>query len=726
MIALHYYLLQAQRFASKQPRLVLGLVTAIFIGGAIMAPQLQYLTNIDDLASTDFQAFNEMETLKREFSDHNLLVFFLHPPEGRVPTVKELCHIKGWIQRTADSATDIISISSTFGVRNADWSEKTIQFLPMIDINCASTDPQTEKIKKGFEDIKNSAWAPIMANRKANDVSILFQLTDNAEDKRSGSFDSKIVDTLQKNLEQDFFTKYPDWKLVTSGNTSFLRYLKKAYDQTQLINGFLLVIVSLFFWFLFNSWKAGFLFIGSILCTLIPVYGGMAMAGTPIDLLTNSIPLMVTISCLEDYVFYLFLYQKTKDWRKSMRLLILPCFLTSFTTAIGFGSLYVSDLEMIRRFGAWSAFAGILEWTILFIGFPALFKAFPKLADLDLQKTPLQKKLEAFSRWQPKFRWSYIALLIIPASLLLANKIKISDIPEETFAKSHPVYQSSLWLTENRGWTGQVSLIFKNEDDNLNRGILTEVKKLDLVAGTEDKYTTLDFLTRNLPEDEQNITKRLWTDSPFSKRLISSQDTERALLYTKSSEINGMDAMKSEITKRICPNGECSLGGSLIIYAEFGLRIFKTLFESLSLSLILIGIIIYLSCRHTNTKQVWIFIATSWWGPLALLLIFTAFQIPIFYASSICVSILIGLSGDNAIQYLYQRGSNLKSAISELGPASVSITFGMNIMTLLFFFSDFAPLQKLGVIMISGYTLMLVGDLFLLKDLVKEKNEKPN
>lgn len=724
MVTLHFYLLQVFRFAQRRPQLAIGLAVILFVLGLFGASKLQYLTNIDDLGSSDFKSYETNQKLNRSFTDKNLLVFVLSPPKNQIPNKTDFCLIQTWIQRGAVGFADITQINSTLGLRSATWTDLKVQFKPWLDLNCDNNQPEQDLIEKAYKKIHESPWSAIMTSKLSSDITLLFQIKDNATDKRFGAFDAKVVDEIEVSLRQNFLNSRPDWTLHRTGNASFLRYLKIAYDQTQLINLLLVVTTLVFFFLFFGSWRAGFLFILTLIFALIPIYFGMAMTSTPIDLLTNAIPLLATVSCLEDYVFVLFLQRSTKNWRTTFRRLLLPSFLTSLTTAIGFGSLFVSNIEMIARFGLWSAALGMLEWTQLFIVLPALFKVFPSLGQFEIRDTKFLLAAKKLSSYQPKNKkLTLLTLIVIPLSLFFANKVTIADFPEATFSKSHPVYETSAWLKVNRGWQGQVSLVFNTKSDAEQKNILQKIKQDPLVVDIEDKFTTLQYLTQNLDGFRAELTESIWKNSPFSNRLIAENQTERALIYTKSTEINEIEAFRQSIITRICANQECELGGSLVVYSEFGLQIFKTLFDSLGLSLILVAIILVLCCYHCkNLKQSLFIVATSVWGPLALLLYFSLTQTPLFYATSICISIFVGLSGDNAIQFLYQKKGSLKQSVQEVGPASLVISFGMIMITFLFFLSDFAALQKLGIIMISGILLMLIGDVYLLKGLLNEKS----
>jgi predicted RND superfamily exporter protein len=720
MRRLKIFLLQAHVLSLRYPKSILASIFVLFVAAAVTAKDMAFLTNLDDLVSPDFQSFVTFEKVREEFQDHNQLAFVLTPLQSRFPSKTDLCNLRGWIQDIVDHESDLLEINSTLGLRSAAWSSESIRFAPWFDLNCLSSEDQQQDIANAFQKTSASPWSKIFKSHDQNDVTVLLRIRDNAKDTRFGKFDASKVISIEQSLQAAVnpSAEDPSWKIIATGNASFLRYLKKGYDQTQVLNLLMALVAILFFRFFMGSWKAGFLYVATLMVTLTVVYGGMTLAGAPIDPLTNAIPLMVAVTCLEDFVFFLYLYRKTGHWRKSMRLTLFPGFLTSLATAIGFGSLVVSDLEMIQRFGMWTAIAALLEWCILFIGLPPLFKLYPKLIKIDFRKMAMTGLLHKITQVSPSFRLAVTLTFVFPLAIFGLKYIHISDSPEKSFSASHPVQETHHWLAKHRQWVGQVSVLFHTDDEADQRRIIASLKKDPIVSAVEDQWSAQDFLVNNLTEVRAEHTRRLWQQSPAAGRVISGKGAERAIVYTNSNEVNALEDFRHRIATQICPDQECSGAGSLFNYSEFGLRIFKTFFQSISLSLLLITIFLLIVSRGHPWKMKFFLVASSLWGSAALLLIFAIFQIPVSYSTSVCIAILDGISGDNGVHYMIRK--NVNEAIDELAPASILVTLGMITLITVFYFSDFDVLRKLGAIMSLGFLLLLVGDLFILKGYLKK------
>lgn len=133
-----------------------------------------------------------------------------------------------------------------------------------------------------------------------------------------------------------------------------------------------------------RSWGAIVLPLASAGMTSALVMGSMAVLDEPLNLLNNTIaPLLITIG-LGDAVHFIARYREelARDpdrlaaARRTMRAMAGACFLTAATTAVGFGSLVVSETSIVQRY-AITASAGVLLGYVVTIAFlPAALPTF--------------------------------------------------------------------------------------------------------------------------------------------------------------------------------------------------------------------------------------------------------------------------------------------------------------------------------------------------------------
>jgi predicted RND superfamily exporter protein len=255
-----------------------------------------------------------------------------------------------------------------------------------------------------------------------------------------------------------------------------------------------------------------------------------------------------------------------------------------------------------------------------------------------------------------------------------------------------------------------------------NERVIAELSKSPIVVAVESPYAVEDYLTAGSSESRSRVIRSYWRDSVGGQRLVAT-DEARAMLYLSDTDI-ALVSRLAERTRQLCPKGECYLAGSLISYAEFGDRVLGTLMESLSVSLALVSVVlIFLILAHGAGNIVQLLLSAMW-GPMAMLCLFYLFKIPVFYITSMFASILVGEAGNNTIQYLFgSRGKGgVEAGFKSRASASVIVTISMMTLSSVFFISYFAPLRILGGLLIVGFGMALLGDLWLLKGLLPRRS----
>ena len=126
--------------------------------------------------------------------------------------------------------------------------------------------------------------------------------------------------------------------------------------------------------------------------------GLMGLMGQPMNLLTTELPLLVIVIAFTDAVHLMIDAERRRreglspmdSCAHAIRHLGLPCALTSLTTAVGFGSLAVSRIEVMQRFGM--LFAAAVGMT-----FVAVLTSVPLFASFLLERLPPTSMAERFS-----------------------------------------------------------------------------------------------------------------------------------------------------------------------------------------------------------------------------------------------------------------------------------------------------------------------------------------
>jgi predicted RND superfamily exporter protein len=175
----------------------------------------------------------------------------------------------------------------------------------------------------------------------------------------------------------------------TSIHTAGIPHLRVAIEDAMLEDQTFLVPLSLFLCalLLYASfrWIAGVVLpIAMVSITVVCVIGVMALAGEPMSILMNMLPTLLIIMGISEAVHVVGRYTEEcrheSDRKQAavsvLKKLMTACFLTSFTTAVGFGALIVAQTEMLRRFGVVSAIGVMISYVILITFIPAAITFF--------------------------------------------------------------------------------------------------------------------------------------------------------------------------------------------------------------------------------------------------------------------------------------------------------------------------------------------------------------
>ena len=108
--------------------------------------------------------------------------------------------------------------------------------------------------------------------------------------------------------------------------------------------------------------------------------GALGLAGEPVNTLNSILPALVMVIGFTDSVHFMVEMRRQRSAgceplaaaRTTLRHLLLPCGLTSLTTAIGFGSLMVAEINIIQRFGAACAVGAGLNFLAVICTVPLL------------------------------------------------------------------------------------------------------------------------------------------------------------------------------------------------------------------------------------------------------------------------------------------------------------------------------------------------------------------
>lgn len=711
-------LFRSFRSALKNPKrtlLLWSLGLAISLFGV---SQIRTELRIYDIQDKAFPSTSDLANTKRIFEDGNSAIFIfankVHADESL--NQKQLCAIRAWAKAEAALNPAIENNTSPFRFRMPNWDGTRLNYPLVISDQCTH-DEEASLAPAHLQKMLGTPWEGMFTNHTLSDLAIEFLYKTPSDQEH---FNPVVIDESLTRARTELETPEIGLKVYLTGRAAPEYQFWKVMQKDRRINLLLCAAILILLRWLLGTWLSGCLFILSLAITCTFVVGGMGLVGTPLDVLNSNIFMILCVAGLEDFLFISYLIKKNpKHWRTSFRKILVPGFFTSLSTFIGFLSLLVTDLLIVRRFGFWAGIGAFIEWGVSFYFLPAFCTFFSKTQWVKAKVILLAPRLRIIPKWCLK-----ISFLFFFMGVLGFGFLNTEDSLDENFPRGNLHRETFLYTQATRGWEGTVQVVFE-PDANIEK-ILKSLRQSPIVSRIDDKANMLRFYSSGLPLPIANmVSQELETGNILSKfkSVPGSGNKERAIIYLKDFKLSSLNTV-TQLVETACPSQECKTVGEGIVFSEFSKRIIVVLLESFLTSLILVGLVLIILSRNLPWKTRLSILYSAFWGPVTMIGLMAIFQIPISQMTSFFAAVLVGLAGDNAIQYIFARkGKNgdLKSGAESRSEVSHAVTLVLAVSALCFLGLTLKPMKLLGVLFFGGFLLTLVGDFYLLKALLPQK-----
>ncbi|MBY0413761.1 MAG: hypothetical protein K2Q18_06335, partial [Bdellovibrionales bacterium] len=674
---------------------------SIFLGA-----KTKIAVRTEDFSDQSLPSFHAMKELKNEYSFEDKLTIVLN--KKKAFNTQDFCLIKNWLRQEVNNNPDITGHSSLFNLRSPRFSEGTLFYPQIIE------DPCLDKVD--YVSLKKHPLLTMFSTPALTDFIIHFEIKPAEKEFRHGIYDYKALDRIIESAKKSL-----PFEVISGGTLFFQSSVLNGIEYSKVTN--ILASILLFggYYLFYRSFLGATTLLVVILITSSILKAGMAFFGHMIDPLSSCIFLMITVSSIEDYILLSFLVFKQKiPFNSAIKKLLLPSFLTSLTTAIGFGSLAVSSNPSIVHFAIWTSIGAMLEWVAMFLIIPVFVNMFPKIKNkIDAHKKPERIVPVKLITYTPPKKIAILIALIPLAIVFMYDKANLSYSPYDMFSKDHPVSKFREHFLETRHSEGELSVLFKDQQLDLT-SIVEKIKKDPAVAAV---FSEVD-IKKEINLFPEFLRKLLFEDFQRTDlgKLFSSHDSKRIIAYIKSYDTKDVPVVVSRI-QSICGKN-CTISSEIIVSKDYAVGILQTLYDSaisgfFSIILLITWLVFTISKRHTVPV-----LLSTLWASFMLLIIVVAFQVKINVVTCVALSVLIGLAGDNVIQFLLLQKDSLSNSVEEVGEASTENFILMMLLSATLFFSYFQTPRTLAVLMMVGIVLMFIGDLWVLNGLTAISDKK--
>jgi predicted RND superfamily exporter protein len=690
------------------------LVSALVIVAALFALR-QLQTDFSIYAVNPlFKSTGNLDRMHREFNDSKATNLVFASASERPLTRRQVCAIDEWIETEFGSRPEIRSIVSPFELvfpsRSAPGGD--LSFRALLSPGC---EHDADSSPFDFKPVFDSPWKETLIGPHGQDVMVQFDFGPGGTTALVG----KIFESARARLE----TPELGLRIYISGSDAAMWHLAQTFRKGLWVNALAILSLVLIFRLFYGTWRAGALFaLTSVLSTAL-VYAAMAALGIKVNVLSSNLFLMLCISGAEDFLFISYLHRaQGLSWRDSSRKVLIPGFLTSFTTFLGFLSLDASPMPIVRQFGVAAAVAALVEWGVTFFMLPALAG----------ERTWVRPGSGAgWMSWGSRLRlprgFSLAALAVFPLAAVSLSHIPIDDAPEKEFAPSHVSTLSHDYLVRTRGWRSVFYVEFQPGVPRAEiQSKIARIRALDNVGGVVDPYDVQDFYENPFSGNDLGWVRRSLKNAGAFKRQFAKSGSVRAQAFLKDLSLARLATSFANV-QAVCGSA-CAPVGETVVYSDVSSAVVGSLTSGLLTSLLLVGFVILFLCWRAglgvgNTAAL---ISSAFWGPLFMILLMAVLRIPLNTVNSVFATVLVALAGDNAIQYLFAaEGGNLRAGVRARAEASMELSILIAVGSLCFVGLQMRSLQILGLLLFGGSLIMLVGDYWILQGLLAVRRTRP-
>ncbi len=346
-----------------------------------------------------------------------------------------------------------------------------------------------------------------------------------------------------RGIAQQLEAKFPNIKVRIVGMVMFNNaFSEAAINDIKTLWPIALGLMIFFLLLMLRSISSAILTIVVMIMSILTAMGMAIHFDTPFTPPTMSAPIVILTVAVANavHILVIFVFQlrlgkdKISAIKESIRVNLLPVFLTSFTTTIGFLTMNFSDVPPFQHLGNIVAVGVVASFIFAITFLPAVMSYLPiKPSTRKKQTGVLMAKFAngVINRRRMLF-WSNLIIILLLISFIPKNQL--NDVFLEYFDKSIPVRNDMDYTTKNMTglYQAEYSVESGKEDGAKNPDFLKEVDKFSIWLRTQKEVVHV----YNFVDTIKRINKSLHAADPAYYKIPNSQSrvAENILLYESS------------------------------------------------------------------------------------------------------------------------------------------------------------------------------------------------
>lgn len=559
-------------------------------------------------------------------------------------------------------------------------------------------------------------------------------------------------------------------------------FVQKIQEELLLYIALSILIVTIVLFFLYKSFWGIAIPLASVVVSLVVFLGYMEVSGQSFDVISTMFPTLMLIFGMSDVIHlqskYIDELEKVKNRWQAMRTTFkeigTALLLTSITTSIGFGSLLLSTIPAIQRFGLNAAVGVMIAYVFVLVFASAALFHFDhhQLQNIKKQRNNWRKFSLTLYLQNRKYPVQISAVAIFTLLLsaygiskISTNSYLLGDIPRESKLRQDFLFFESKFVGVR---PFEMAILPVGNKKILDRDVVAETAKLTdylqseyAIGSIQSPVVYMKSLNKSwnsgssafysLPATDQNYNDIKNVAGEFAKRapyklFDDDQSIGRisARIQDSGSDSLALDmaAIEAWMLENIDPKiASFKMTGSVLLVDKNHEYLRKNLFQGLLLAFFLVGIIF--SVLFKDWRMVLVSIVPNV-VPMVVAgaaLGFTGIELKAVTAVIFTVS--FGIAVDDTIHFLTRyklertKGRSVDAALRQTFLVSVkAITITTIILIFGFIsliFSSFTSTYYVGVLVCVTLISALIADVYIIPQLLywinpgsRPKVDKPN
>lgn len=429
------------RWVTSHPRIVvvISILAALLVGS-----QLRHFQNNNDPriffteSNPDFKLFREIED---RFTSMEVVLFVIHPKDGNVFS-REVLEATEALTADAWALPNSARVDSLTNYQHTQVDNDDLYVAPLVENAALLSDEALADIREIA--INESSLVGRLISDKGHVTAIVATVT-----MTEGSREAPLITAAAKELNAKYAKRYPDIDFMLTGTVVFSQATQEATDQTMTTT-LPLAILAMVICLLVILRSAMFIVVVllAIVMSIAMAVGISVMLGIEFSPVVGMAPAMILTLAVADCVHLLSTYrqqrleglEKEEAMRESVRINFQPVWLTSLTTAIGFGILNFSESQPFQALGNVVLIGVLLAFLFSVVFLPAVVMLVPHKisAQRQLNYDPWMLSLSNFVlRHARRLIFGTGVIVVALIACLPANQI--NDVFNEYFDDSFEV-----------------------------------------------------------------------------------------------------------------------------------------------------------------------------------------------------------------------------------------------------------------------------------------------